>query len=405
MANITECLNEFTELFDDLTLSSGKLLHVGDLNFHLDDISNSEANKFLALLSATNHEHHLTEATHIGGHILDPVITRRGELPIRDIAYDHSIRSDHYAAIFTIPINAPPITKQTVNIRKWQNINTDAFCEDIKSSDILSALLNPSTGATDAFSTYNTTLEALLDNHAPVLKRTMTIRTGSPWFNAEIKLAKAKRRVLEDQWRKSKLTVHREMYTHQRDLTNELCDKAKKTYYHDKLSVRDQNQLYTVANNLLHRSKVKTLPTHSSANKFGNFFHDKVQLLHAALKTSPCPRPDMDTSRYITKGSGPINPRQELTMLTPATQKEVSNLLKKSAPKTCGLDPIPIQLLKKCSSVTIPVLTNIINKTLKEGMPTAMRVASVTPILKKPHLDAEVLKTIDQFQTSLPSRI
>ena len=186
------------------------------------------------------------------------------------------------------------------------------------------------------------------------------------------------------------------MYTHQRDLTNELCDKAKKTYYHDKLSVRDQKQLYTVANNFLHRSKAKTLPTHSSAgelaNKFGNFFHDKVQLLHAALKTSPCPRPDMDTSSYITKGSGPINPRQELTMLTPATQKEVFNLLKKSAPKTCGLDPIPTQLLKKCSSVTIPVLTNIINKTLKEGMPTAMRVASVTPILKKPHLDAEVLK-------------
>ena len=84
-------------------------------------------------------------------------------------------------------------------------------------------------------------------------------------------------------------------------------------------------------NNLLHRSKAKTLPTHSSAeelaNKFGNFFHDKVQLLHAALKTSPCPRPDIDTSSYITKGSGPINPRQELTMLTAATQKEVSNLL------------------------------------------------------------------------------
>ena len=79
-------------------------------------------------------------------------------------------------------------------------------------------------------------------------------------------------------------------------------------------------------------------------------------------------------------------------MLTPATQKEVSNLLKTSAPKTCGLNPIPTQLLKTCSSITIPVLTNIINKTLKEGMPTAMRVASVTTILKKPHLDAEVLK-------------
>ena len=310
--------------------------------------------------------------------------------------------------ISTIPISAPPITKQTANIQKWQNINTDAFCEDIKSSDILSALLNPSTSATDAFSTYNTTLEALLDNHAPVVKRTMTIRTESPWFNAEIKLAKAKRRVLEDQWRKTKLTVHREMYTHQRDLTNELCDKAKKTYYHDKLSVRDQKQLYTVANNLLHRSKAKTLPTHSSAeelaNKFGNFFHDKVQLLHAALKTSPCPRPDMDTSSYITKGSGPINPRQELTMLTPATQKEVSNLLKKSAPKTCGLDSILTQLLKKCSSVTIPVLTKIINKTLKEGMPTAMRGASVTPILKKPHLDAEVLKNYRPISLSLSSR-
>ena len=66
--------------------------------------------------------------------------------------------------------------------------------------------------------------------------------------------------------------------------------------------------------------------------------------------------------------------------------------------------------MKKCSSVTIPVLIKIINKTLKEGMPTAIRVASVTPILKKPQLDAEVLKNYRpisnlSFVSKLPEKI
>ena len=105
----------------------------------------------------------------------------------------------------------------------------------------------------------------------------MTVRDECPWYNTDIKLAKAKRRLFEDKWRENKLEVHREMYTSQRDITTALCDQAKIQYYLEKLAVRDQNQLYNVANNLLHRSAEEL------ANKFSDFFQSKIQKLHSTI--------------------------------------------------------------------------------------------------------------------------
>ena len=51
------------------------------------------------------------------------------------------------------------------------------------------------------------------------------------------------------------LTVHRDIYVQQCDLTNILIQEAKKDYYHHKLSGPNQKNLYTVANELLHRKK------------------------------------------------------------------------------------------------------------------------------------------------------
>ena len=84
----------------------------------------------------------------------------------------------------------------------------------------------------------------------------------------------------------------------------------------------------------------------------------------------------------------------------PATEEEVTKLLRTSAPKTCELDPIPSQLLKGCESAIVPALTHVINQSLADGMPIPMKEALVTPIPQKPHLDPENLK---ELQTNIQS--
>ena len=57
--------------------------------------------------------------------------------------------------------------------------------------------LNPATSAASLLKQYDTTLSTLLDMHAPVLTRTITIRPNVPWFNGDIKMAKQR----EGNWR------------------------------------------------------------------------------------------------------------------------------------------------------------------------------------------------------------
>ena len=60
---------------------------------------------------------------------------------------------------------------------------------------------------------------------------------------------------------------------------------------------------------------------------------------------------------------------------------------------TCNLDPIPTTLLKSCIDSLIVPITNIVNKSLKEGVfPSAFKTAHVIPLLKKPSSDKNDLK-------------
>ena len=83
---------------------------------------------------------------------------------------------------------------------------------------------------------YNTTLSALLDDHAPIRKKVITLRPVTPWFTAEIQWQKVIRRRLERRWRKTRLTVDRELYTQQCVTVRKLICEAKENYYTELIS-------------------------------------------------------------------------------------------------------------------------------------------------------------------------
>ena len=83
-----------------------------------------------------------------------------------------------------------------------------------------------------------------------------------------------------------------------------------------------------------------------------------------------------------------------LGSLKPATDEEISKTIRSSASKSCDLDPIPTWLLKLCLSELLPVITYIVNLSLSTGtVPYELKLALITPLLKKVLLDPKVLKS------------
>ena len=56
--------------------------------------------------------------------------------------------------------------------------------------------------------------------------------------------------------------------------------------------------------------------------------------------------------------------------------------------KSCVLDPLPSSIIKHCAHPLLPTITNIVNLSLREGcMPTCLKSAVLSPLLKKPDAD------------------
>ena len=95
-----------------------------------------------------------------------------------------------------------------------------------------------------------------------------------------------------------------------------------------------------------------------------------------------------------------------LVQSSPVSEKEVHNVLKKTAQKTCKLDPLPVLLLYENIDLLLPALTNIMNRSLLSGeVPSEFKTAVVKPLLKKASFDPNQMRKKKKISPSLESSI
>ena len=64
-----------------------------------------------------------------------------------------------------------------------------------------------------------------------------------------------------------------------------------------------------------------------------------------------------------------------------ATEAEIWNIIKQSPVKSCELDPLPTWLLKECKAELVPLITDIVNMSLRESMiPKSLKTAHIRPL-------------------------
>jgi hypothetical protein len=196
----------------------------------------------------------------------------------------------------------------------------------------------------------------------------------------------------------NKLTISFEIYKDPAHRYSVLLKRVKSVHMQSEVAECGTNQraLYGLVNRLMGESDVSSLPPHSSdqvlADNFGEFFTSKVSKIRAAIfaaaKRSEGVMNNVVPHQFLTNHGDNAVFRD----FVPVSEKMVKNFIMASPTKSCRLDPVPTFLLKKVLCPLVPTITKIVNLSLSTGtFPVGMKHAMVTPLLKKPTLDASDL--------------
>ena len=169
--------------------------------------------------------------------------------------------------------------------------------------------------------------------------------------------------------------------------------QAKMRYYSCIISenASDQKALFNTIDRQLYGRTERQHPSCNSTlelcNNFSDFFVNKITKIRAELSTFSTD----DSALSFTQQFDSPRFNTALDCLIPTTETEVRGLIRKIVKKSCCLDPIPASLLVQCLDDLLPVITRIINLSFASStVPTSLKQAVLSPLLKKPSLDHEL---------------
>ena len=376
---------EFFTLLESASISNHTPILLGDFNIHVDDPSDRFALQFLSGIDSLGFTQHINEPTHQAGHTIDLLLTKAQVDVIRDVKLLSSLPSDHSALLASVNLARPQNPKKEVSFRKFRSIDMDSLRADInRSFHPLPVSQCPS----EMVHHYNSRLNTLVDKHAPLQNKTITIRPKAPWFTDDIQEAKRCKRRAERRMIKSGLSTDRELYRQECEAYYERIYNARSSYLKKLITDADTKQLFGIIKSLSSPHQSSVLPDHSSdcelSNRFAKFFSEKVLTLISSF-TEP-----VSTS---TSSSSAVPTGCEFSKFCPVTDSAVKKLINSLPSKHCKLDPIPTWLLKKTLDELLPCITKLFNLSLSSGhVPESFKTSLLTPLLKKPNLDPNVLK-------------
>ncbi len=175
-------LSDFSDYLEILSVGAGKLLILGDFNIHVDDNACSIDRKFLATLDSFGLVQHVSTPTHVSGRLLDLVLSRLADNFVMH-CYTSDLISDHFAVHTLVKVHRLVRPQKTVVLRRLKSIDREAFVSDLLASSIFT---DPENDTASLLAQYNTDVRAVLDKHAPLITKRLTVIPDNPWDCEEI---------------------------------------------------------------------------------------------------------------------------------------------------------------------------------------------------------------------------
>ncbi|GFR92314.1 RNA-directed DNA polymerase from mobile element jockey [Elysia marginata] len=310
---------------------------------------------------------------------------------LKNLRVDECGISDHHCVHCELSTQKPRPVRKSIQFRKTKPRNIIDLKDDIRASKIEESVMQ-ATSMSDKINIFNNTISAIVNKHAPLVKRNIVLRPNIRWYSDDIREAKKRQRTAKKNWRKTRLEIHRQLFKKARNHTNRLIVKSKEDNIKTKISENKKNsrKLYRIVDGLVRHSKPgENLPSLKSkenlTDMFAQFFTNKIENLRKELdKINVRPMDDQISYRNNT------NAVPALDYFPPASHKEINTILKTLPTKTCSLDPFPTWIAIQCVDELTHVITSIVNASFKLGeMHSILKRAVVRPVLKKAGLNKD----------------
>ena len=113
---------------------------------------------------------------------------------------DPPLLSDHALIVADCACQPSSIIQPAFRqVRNWRNLDVDAFAADLERSVMAVA---PPEDVNTAFDQYDSTLINMLDKHAPMKLKRLSLRQSARWYDAECRATKRSTRQLERKYRR-----------------------------------------------------------------------------------------------------------------------------------------------------------------------------------------------------------
>ena len=197
-----------------------------------------------------------------------------------DVQVDDVGFSDHFLVSCTLldQLATRPCAQR--KCRKFKNMDTAAFCGDVERSLAAISQEEPQSSTDEKISKFNKAISDSLDTHAPW--KTITLKGNGPkkWYDDEIHTERRRRRQLERKYKKTNLTIHKELMDEQSDKVVRLIQQKKRAFYQDKFQQADHKETFKLIKSLSDTPKEQPLPSDRDAEtlvkNFSDFFQTKI---------------------------------------------------------------------------------------------------------------------------------
>ncbi|KAL8570302.1 hypothetical protein ACOMHN_011323 [Nucella lapillus] len=179
---------EFSEILEHANVMGGKTVFLGDFNISWDRPAHPNTVKAVDLLDMFSLSQAVNFPTHRDGHTIDWCVFREEELILRSVSRGPSLTSDHMPVMCYLDIAKPASTPVFQTVRNLRAIDKSQF-----HADGAAVFHNQPPATVEQLEAH---LRAVLDVHAPAIRRLPTQRRSSPWYSAiaeELRSLKQKR--------------------------------------------------------------------------------------------------------------------------------------------------------------------------------------------------------------------
>ena len=250
-------------------MTTEPLLITGNFNIHVNMQLDNDNSRFLDLLSSMDLQQHVVFPTRISGNTLDLLIIRTLDSNIIKEIQPDIFFSDHCFVLFSINISKPQLSRQKLSFRKIKVIDTTTFMADLSASRLCK---DPPSDLDKLVDCYNTTLVNLLDRHAPLKTKTVTVRPHLSWYSEEIREAKRERRRLERKWRSTRSAADFELFKKKKNRVTYLLKEAKSVFLTEFIdqNANNQGKLFRAVKGLLVEKKTLCFSDYQDKKKLVN---------------------------------------------------------------------------------------------------------------------------------------